>query len=149
MKSPRIQAIEFTLFEVSIPNIAADPSGFGVWYEPGIGTPKNGLVSEFSQTMRSLVNMFLQVARHSVDVGRSSMAHALLNKPALERERHYQMMRRLTKHVGEAGIGALDIALWDLAGKCCGLSIAQMLEVIVGIYLRMRAQFMGMSRKGA
>ncbi len=36
-------------------------------------------------------------------------------------------MRRLTKHVGEAGIGSLDIALWDLAGKCCGLSIAQML----------------------
>ena len=38
MKSPRIDAIEFTLFEVSIPNIAADPSGFGVWYEPGIVT---------------------------------------------------------------------------------------------------------------
>jgi L-alanine-DL-glutamate epimerase-like enolase superfamily enzyme len=56
-----------------------------------------------------------------------ALAHALLNKPALERERHYQTMRRLTKHVGEAGIGSLDIALWDLAGKCCGLSIAQML----------------------
>ena len=40
MQSPRIQEIEFILFEVSIPNIAADPSGFGVWYEPGVGTPQ-------------------------------------------------------------------------------------------------------------
>ena len=37
------------------------------------------------------------------------------------------MMRRLTKHVGEAGIVALDIKLWDLTCKYCGLSIAQML----------------------
>ena len=128
MKSPRIQAIEFTLFEVSIPNIAADPSGFGVWYEPGVGTPQkrfgvriftdDGVVGEYiPPRSRATVLMSAGVA----------LAHALLNKPALERERHYQTMRRLTKHVGEAGIGSLDIALWDLAGKCCGLSIAQML----------------------
>ena len=38
MKSPLIKKIEFTLFEVIIPSIAADPSGFSVWYEPGPGT---------------------------------------------------------------------------------------------------------------
>jgi L-alanine-DL-glutamate epimerase-like enolase superfamily enzyme len=128
MKSPTIQEIEFTLFEVSIPNIAADPSGFLVWYEPGPGTPQKrfgvriftdeGVVGEYvPPRARSKVLMSAGVA----------LAHALLKKPALERERHYQTMRRLTKHVGEAGIGALDIALWDLAGKYCGLSIAQML----------------------
>ena len=37
-------------------------------------------------------------------------------------------MRRATKHVGEAGIGALDIALWDLAGKISGQSISTMLD---------------------
>ncbi|MEL0045934.1 MAG: mandelate racemase/muconate lactonizing protein, partial [Deltaproteobacteria bacterium] len=106
MKSPRIQAIEFTLFEVSIPNIAADPSGFGVWYEPGVGTPQKrfgvriftdeGVVGEYiPPRSRATVLMSAGVA----------LAHALLNKPALERERHYQTMRRLTKHVGEAGIG--------------------------------------------
>ena len=36
-------------------------------------------------------------------------------------------MRRITKHVGEAGIGALDIALWDIGGKICGQPISQML----------------------
>ena len=37
MKSPLIKKIEFTLFKVRIPSIAADPSGFSVWYEPGPG----------------------------------------------------------------------------------------------------------------
>ena len=35
MKEFLIKKIEFTLFEVCIPDIGADPSGFGVWYEPG------------------------------------------------------------------------------------------------------------------
>ena len=37
MKSPLIKKIEFTLFKVRIPSIAADPSGFSVWYDPGPG----------------------------------------------------------------------------------------------------------------
>ena len=37
MKSPLIKRIEITLFEVRIPNIVTDPSGFSVWYEPGSG----------------------------------------------------------------------------------------------------------------
>ena len=40
MKEFLIKKIEFTLFEVCIPDIGADPSGFRVWYEPGPGTPQ-------------------------------------------------------------------------------------------------------------
>ena len=36
-------------------------------------------------------------------------------------------MRRATVHIGELGIGPLDIALWDLAGKHQGVSVATML----------------------
>ncbi len=128
MKSPLISKIEFTLFEVSIPNIGADPSGFGVWYDPGPGTPQkrfavriytdNGPVGEYVPP-RSRATVIMPAA--------VALAHFLVQKPALERERHYQTMRRATKHVGEAGIGALDIALWDLGGKICEQSICQML----------------------
>ena len=128
MKSPLISKIEFNLFEVSIPNIGADPSGFGVWYDPGPGTPQkrfavriytdNGSVGEYVPP-RSRATVIMPAA--------VALAHFLVQKPALERERHYQTMRRATKHVGEAGIGALDIALWDLGGKICGQSICQML----------------------
>jgi L-alanine-DL-glutamate epimerase-like enolase superfamily enzyme len=56
-----------------------------------------------------------------------ALAHKLIGQPALERVRHYNSMRRLTKHVGEVGIGALDIALWDLAGKHYGAPVGELL----------------------
>ena len=128
MKSPLIKKIEFTLFEVIIPSIAADPSGFSVWYEPGPGTLQkrfsvkiysdDGHVGEYvPPRSRAAVIMSAAVA----------LAHFLVEKPVLERESHYRTMRRITKHVGDAGIGALDIALWDLGGKITGQSVAQML----------------------
>ena len=45
------------------------------------------------------------------------LSNFIINKSILERENHYQTMRCATKHVGEADIGALNIAIWDLAGK--------------------------------
>ncbi|HCV86927.1 MAG TPA: mandelate racemase/muconate lactonizing protein, partial [Deltaproteobacteria bacterium] len=82
---------EFILFEVSIHNIAADPSGFGVWYEPGGGTPQKrfgvriftdaGVVGEYVPP-RSRAKVLMSAG--------AALAYALLNKPAFERERHYQ-----------------------------------------------------------
>ena len=40
MKNIAIKTIEVTLFEITVPDIAADPSGFGVWYRRGAGTPQ-------------------------------------------------------------------------------------------------------------
>ncbi|NIR99195.1 MAG: mandelate racemase/muconate lactonizing protein, partial [Gammaproteobacteria bacterium] len=34
---------------------------------------------------------------------------------------------KATKHMGEVGIGALDIALWDLAGKVHGAPVYRLL----------------------
>ena len=66
-----------------------------------------------------------------------ALSNFIINKSCLERENHYQTMRRATKHVGEAGIGALDIALWDLAGKISGQSISTMLGGYRKNYLHM------------
>lgn len=128
MKSPLIKKIEFTLFEVRIPSIAADPSGFSVWYEPGAGTPQkrfsvkiysdDGHVGEYVPP-RSRADVIMPAA--------VALANFLVEKPVLERESHYRTMRSITKHVGDAGIGALDIALWDLGGKITEQSVAQML----------------------
>ena len=128
MKSPLIKKIEFTLFEVRIPSIAADPSGFSVWYEPGPGTPQkrfsvkiysdDGHVGEYVPP-RSRADVIMPAA--------VALANFLVEKPVLERESHYRTMRSITKHVGDAGIGALDIALWDLGGKITEQSVAQML----------------------
>ena len=128
MKEFLIKKIEFTLFEVCIPDICADPSGFGVWYEPSPGTPQKRFAVR-SFTDGGPVGVYVPPRSRATVIMPASiaLAHFLIRKPALERERHYQTMRRITKHVGEAGIGALDIALWDLGGKITGQPISQML----------------------
>ena len=40
MKNITIKTIEVTLFEITIPDIVGDPSGFGFWYQRGAGTPQ-------------------------------------------------------------------------------------------------------------
>ena len=128
MKSPLIRKIEFILFECRIKDIGSDPSGFRVWYEPGPGTPQKRLAVRVFTDEGPFGEYVPPRARATVIMAASSaLAHFLLGKPALERERHYQTLRRATKHLGESGIGALDIALWDLGGEISGLSVAQML----------------------
>ena len=51
----------------------------------------------------------------------------MIGKNPLHREAIYRQLRGLCKHVGEVGIGAIDIALWDLAGKKYSCSISNLL----------------------
>ena len=51
----------------------------------------------------------------------------LIGRNALERESIYADMKRALRHVGGMGIGPVDIALWDLAGKHYGAPIGELL----------------------
>ena len=128
MKNIAIKKIEVTLFEITVPDIAADPSGFGVWYRRGAGTPQQRFAIRIYADDGTIGEYVPPRSRAPVVMAASiALAHLLIGKPALERERHYQTMRNATKHVGDSGIGALDIALWDLAGKVSEQPIAQLL----------------------
>ena len=99
MKSPLIRKIEFILFECRIKDIGSDPSGFGIWYEPGPGTPQKRLAVRVFTDEGPFGEYVPPRARATVIMAASSaLAHFLLGKPALERERHYQTLRRATKH---------------------------------------------------
>jgi L-alanine-DL-glutamate epimerase-like enolase superfamily enzyme len=127
-QSPIITRIELDAFEIRIAGIVSDRAGMGVSYVPGPGLAQlrfgvriyadNGLVGEYVPP-RGRARVIMAACE--------ALAYGLIGKPALERERHYAAMRRSTKHIGEVGIGALDIALWDLAGKHHGASIATLL----------------------
>jgi L-alanine-DL-glutamate epimerase-like enolase superfamily enzyme len=114
----RIARIEVIAFTIEVAQIGADPGGSGIFYDPGGGT--------------SQVRFAVRITTESGHVGEyvpprgrarvikahvEALAPRLVGQPALAREAHYQSMRKATRHVGEVGIGALDIALWDLAGK--------------------------------
>lgn len=125
---PIVTKVEFIAFEIKVPNTTTDRAGMGVAYKPGPGDP----MLRFAVRMHTDVGIVGEYipprARAKVVMAASeALAYPLLGQSALERERHYQRMRRATKHVGEVGIGALDIALWDIAGKHQGVPIATML----------------------
>jgi L-alanine-DL-glutamate epimerase-like enolase superfamily enzyme len=52
---------------------------------------------------------------------------ALVGRNALERERFYEDMKRLLRKTDRMGVGVFDNALWDLAGKRVGASVAELL----------------------
>ena len=126
--SPIITRIELTAFSIQIADIVTDRADFGVSYQPGPGTAQtrfavrihtdSGVVGEYVPP-RSRAKVIMAASE--------ALAHRLIGQPALERERHYRSLRKMTKHVGEVGIGALDIALWDLAGKHYDAPIMQLL----------------------
>lgn len=125
---PVIERIELTLFDVVIEDMGADPSGFGIAWTPGTSRPQTRFaIKVFSDT--GVVGEYVPGrGRAKVIVAAvEALGRMLLGRPALERDRNYQTMRRLTKHVGEVGIGAIDIALWDLAGKHYGAPVYELL----------------------
>ena len=59
-------------------------------------------------------------------------AFALIGKDPLHREAIWQDIRRRNRHLyahTDTVLGILDVALWDIAGKACGLPIATLLGI--------------------
>jgi L-alanine-DL-glutamate epimerase-like enolase superfamily enzyme len=55
------------------------------------------------------------------------LAPYLIGRNPFQRELIYDDFKRALRQVGFLGVGAIDICLWDLAGKCLGASVSQML----------------------
>jgi L-alanine-DL-glutamate epimerase-like enolase superfamily enzyme len=126
--APRITRIELVFFEIEQPDISSDRAGLGAAFTPGRSTAQLRFGVRI-RTDAGVTGEYIPPRGRArvIAAGCEALGYGLIGKPALEREGHYQRMRRATKHIGEAGIGALDIALWDLAGKCHDASVATLL----------------------
>lgn len=51
----------------------------------------------------------------------------LMGADVHDRERIHQAMRPLSRHAGYRAIGAVDVALWDIAGKAAGLPVYKLM----------------------
>ena len=56
-----------------------------------------------------------------------TLAAYVIGENALERERLYVEMKRAGQQIGRLGMGLIDIALWDIAGKYHGAPIFELL----------------------
>lgn len=103
---PSITKIEVHEFEWQLHDVGLDPAGVIPTYRPGDAYTRRGVG----------LRLHTDVGVVGEYVGGGDLPHilrSLVGRNALERERIY----RDIKLAGMAGMGTIDIALWDLAGK--------------------------------
>ncbi|WP_273835206.1 enolase C-terminal domain-like protein [Halococcus sp. PRR34] len=119
-----ITRIETMEFAYPLEDVGSD-EGFNLAYEPGTTTERRLFAIEI-HTDGDVTGRF---------VGGNSPAFAqihevadyLIGKDPLRRERHWSEMKRALRKYDRMGIGPVDIALWDLAGKHYDASISELL----------------------
>lgn len=122
---PRITRIESTEFSYPIENVGTDEHGFNLVYEPG-STAERKLFGLRIETDTGVTGEY---------VGGNSPAFAQINTVAdyligenpLHRERHWSEIKRALRKYDRMGMGPLDIALWDFAGKYYDAPIHELL----------------------
>ncbi|MFC6907228.1 mandelate racemase family protein [Halalkalicoccus tibetensis] len=108
----RIESVEFTY---PLEDIGTDEAGFNLVYEPGATTERKlfglkihtdtGITGEYvggNSPAAAQINMF---------------SDYLVGKNPLEREKHWSEIKRALRKYDRMGMGPVDIALWDFAGK--------------------------------
>ncbi|MCH9671863.1 MAG: mandelate racemase/muconate lactonizing protein [Gammaproteobacteria bacterium] len=116
--NPIIRGVELIAFEFTKDHLTTDAAQFGISFTPGQRNEQlrfgvrihtdTGVVGEYIPP-RGRAKLIMAAVE--------ALSHLIIDRPALAREAVYARLRRATKHVGEVGIGPLDIALWDLAGR--------------------------------
>jgi L-alanine-DL-glutamate epimerase-like enolase superfamily enzyme len=122
-----IERVEVHEFEYRADGMAVDRNNNRV-YAPG----KTSTFSSFAVTLHcsdGIVGEYVcQFGGKRAHLGQVLMvAPMLVGRNPLEREAIYDDLKRALRQVGFLGVSAIDIALWDYAGKRVGLPVWQML----------------------
>ena len=121
MATPKITKLEQIFFSHEIQDMGSDYNGFNTVYEKG-----------------SVLKMRPSMLRIHTDQGLlgegpgnqplpANVAQYLLGKNPFEREKIYNDLKRGLRHTDRTAISAVDVALWDLAGRAYGVPIYQLL----------------------
>ncbi len=111
---PIITAIEVTEFTYTLDEFGRDYNGFNLIYQPGSkATMKSAILQVF--TDQGIVGEYECGMMHMFTL--PMFASYLIGKNAIERERIYQDVKRALRQYARLGMAAVDVALWDIAGK--------------------------------
>ena len=125
MADPKITKLEVSEYQFTQRDLGTDYNGFNLVYTPGNTINRKGYILRIF-TDAGVIGEY--AGGGMVEYAALPMfAHYLLGKNALERERIYTDVRRALRQVMHLGLAAVDIALWDLAGKVHNASISQLL----------------------
>ncbi len=122
---PAITRIESTEFAYELEDLGPDEHGFNLVYDPGT-TVERRLFGLKIHTDEGITGEY--VGGNSPAFAQvNTIAQYLVGKNPLDRERHWSEIKRALRKYDRMGIGPLDIALWDFAGKYHGASIHELL----------------------
>ena len=113
--APEITSIESVEFAYPIEDVGTDQHGFNLVYEPGSVTERK-LFGITIHTDEGITGEY--VGGNSPGAAQiNTFADYLVGKNPLKRERHWSEVKRALRKYDRMGIGPIDIALWDYAGK--------------------------------
>ena len=113
--APEITKIESTEFSFPIEDVGYSPNGFCLVYEPGT-TTRRKLFAIRIHTDTGLTGEY--VGGNSPGAAQINMfANYLIGKNPLHREKHWSEIKRALRKYDRMGMGPIDIAMWDFAGK--------------------------------
>ena len=121
-KNPSITEIELIVFEYELEHLGHDYNGFNTVYEKDSRlTTRSGLVR--IHTSEGVTGEYVGGKAQSLE----ALADYLLGKNPFEREKIYNDLKRGLRHTDRTAISAIDVPLWDFAGKCFGVPIYKLL----------------------
>src|SRR6056300_1424355 len=111
MLNAKIDKIELTLFEVTFSDVQENKSGIGIAYVPGSKNKHTRFGIRIFDTDGNIGEYIPPRSRAKIIISASeALSYHLIGKNPLQRESIYRQLRGLCKHVGEVGIGPIDIA---------------------------------------
>jgi L-alanine-DL-glutamate epimerase-like enolase superfamily enzyme len=121
----RINRVAVHRYAWEVADLGLDCNGFNQVYQAGVRRMESGYVLSIG-TDAGLVGEYAGGTSASyAQVG--MVAHYLLGRDPLEREKIYNDLKRGLRKHDRMGIGPIDIALWDIAGKLYDAPVSQLL----------------------
>lgn len=123
--TPEITDVEIVEFTYTLDDVARDPTGATLVYEPGSQLDR----TTFAITVSTDVGVDGEyVGASAPGVAQiESFADYLCGKNPLHRERHWNVLKRRLRQYDRTGVGPVDVALWDFAGKYYDAPIHELL----------------------
>jgi L-alanine-DL-glutamate epimerase-like enolase superfamily enzyme len=122
---PEITKIVSTEFSYPLQDVGTDEHGFNLVYEPDSTTERKLFAIEV-QTDTGISGEY--IGGNSPGAAQyNTVADYLIGKNPLEREKHWSEVKRALRKYDRMGIGPIDIALWDFAGKYYDAPIHELL----------------------
>lgn len=125
MKDLRIKRLTVHEYKWERQDLGVDYNGFNNVYQKGAKAPQTGFVFTI-ETEAGVTGEY--VGGVGVSYAQVEMAaQYLLGKNALEREKIWNDLKRALRKHDKFGMGPIDMALWDIAGKAYGVPVYELL----------------------